>query len=86
MLTYWLLLQGIKQRINETRRHLASLSVVLPLFTIAAVRLCWRAGARRSVLRTPHPLGALRLWRPRPYAKRSDSRAVGHPDFNMVDN
>jgi len=28
----------------RTSRHLATLGVVLPLFTVAAARVCWRAG------------------------------------------
>jgi len=55
-----------------TSRHLAMLGVVLPLFTIAAARLCVLVHAGPCYAR--HTLSGLAaLCRtPRPYAKRSD--------------
>ena len=65
-----------------TSRHVASLGVVLPLFTIAAARLCWHAGARRAVLRTPHPLGPGGLLS---HATATPSVGRPHSDFKDID-
>jgi len=70
-----------KVHVHNTSRHLASLDVVLPLLTIAAARLCWRAGARRAVLRTPHPLGP-----GGPLSHATPSVGRPHSDFKDIDS
>jgi len=44
------------QALNTTSRHVASLRVVLTLFTLGTAHLCWRARARHALMhrgRTP---------------------------------
>ena len=55
--------------IKVTSRHIASLRVVLTLFTLGAARLC----------ATPRPL-IPPLWTGR---CMQNGRTVGHPDFNI---
>jgi len=57
-----------------TSRHVASLRVVLTLFTLGAARLCGVL-SHATPSDTAAVGGAL-------YAKRSDGRTIGHPDFN----